>query len=148
MNLASMRYELEKMAEGISSVEALQAVKKLRDLEANKPKPDEIARGALAGGVAGTASTLARGIVTGDLAKGVGNAVRGSTNLRGALWNMGKGVAKGVGGSLVGSAAFGATLPFARRFLDQEAEKAKLKNYLGQGRSSRTLQTVKETLGV
>lgn len=142
----AMRDELFKIAE-ISTREAVESLKKLKELEEAKPDPSAIARGALAGGLAGTASTAARGITTGDIFKGVGKALKEPTVARKAGKILG-GAAKGVGGALAGSAAFGATLPFARRYLDREAEKAKLRDYLGVSSRGKVRREVAKTLGV
>lgn len=147
MMYASMRDELSKIASTVSSKDAVEALGRLRDLESSKPKPSEIARGALAGGVAGTASSLARGLVSGGVRQSVGDALKAPTAV-GKVGRLAGSALQGLGTSMAGSAAFGATLPFVRRRLDQEAEKAKLREYLGVASGGKIRREAKKVLGV
>ena len=137
----------KEAGDDVSRTEALGALRRLRKLEHTKPEAGEIARGALAGGVAGTASSLARGVVSGSLRSGVAEAMKAPT-ARGKASKLVGGAAKGIGSSMAGSAAFGSTLPFVRRQLDRGAEKAKLRDYLGNSRGGKVRREVRKTLGV
>jgi len=147
MMYEAMLDELIKIADDVSTFEAVRAIKRLKKIEKNKPTAAEIGRGALAGTAAGTTAAVARGLVTGDVVRGVGKAMRSPT-LKGKAWNLGKSAVKGLGATAAGSAAFGATLPAARRYLDTESEKATLRDYLGDSRGGSTRRRVKRVLGV
>lgn len=143
----SMRQELEKIAEGTSTAEAVEALRRLKELEANKPSASQIARGAVAGTAAGLAAQVAREGVSGGLKKGIGEALKAPT-VKGKLWGLGKGALTNLGATAAGSAAFGATLPMARQYLDSGAEKARLREYLGTSKRGRTRREVAKVLGV
>ena len=148
MMFEAMADELMKIAaEGVSAYEAVKAINRLKKIEKNKPTGGEIARGALAGTAAGTTAMAARAAVSGEMAKGIRGALQAPT-IGGKLLNLGRGALKGVGTTAAGSAAFGATLPAARRYLDTEAEKATLREYLGTSKGGKARQRVKRVLGV
>jgi hypothetical protein len=125
----------------------MSALKKLRELEAQKPSAGQVARGALAGGVAGMAASSARGLVSGGIKSSITDALQAPT-AAGKVGRLAGGAVKGLGSAMAGSAAFGSTMPFVRGYLDREAEKATLKQYLGSGEGGRARQQIKRTLGV
>ena len=148
MMYKSMLDELLKIASSdVSTSQALKSLERLKQIEDNKPTGGEIARGALAGTAAGTAALTARSLVTGGLVKGVRAAMTAPTT-GGKLVGLGKGALEGLGSTAAGSAAFGATLPAARRYLDTEAEKATLRGYLGTSKKGRLRGKVTRVLGV
>ena len=121
---------LEKLADGISSQQAEDALRRLRDLESSKPSKDQLLRGAGLGAVAGpTAGALGRLIAGGP---------------KRTLANVGRDIAS----QAVTGAVYGGGLPFARHKLDAEAEKRKLKEYLGYKPKGQLGQRIEKTLGV
>lgn len=146
--------ELTKIADNVSSQEAIAAVKRLRELDANKPTADQLARGALTGALVGPAAALANRAVSGELGKGISSGVSQAMSAPtrgGKALGLGKalvGGIRGLGGAAAGSAVVGAGLPSVRRHFDQEAEKAKLRDYLGQSRGGHVRTSVKKALGV
>lgn len=146
MMYEAMRDELEKIAD-VSHYEAASAMRRLRQIEREKPGGDEVARGAIAGSAAGVASRAAGGLMSGDIVKGTREALKAPT-VAGKIGKLGLGALRGAGSSMAGSAAFGTTLPFVRRHLDREAEKAKLEDYLGTSKGGTTRRKAKRMLGV
>jgi len=146
MNFNSFSDEFLKLS-AVTREEAEASLKRLKTLEETKPTAGQIARGALAGGVAGTASQLAKGLVTGDLKRGIATAMEQPT-ARGKMNALAVSALKNVGGTLAGSAALGSTLPTLRGHLDREAEKEKLREFLGQKADSRAHRKVKKVLGL
>lgn len=147
MMYQAMSDELLKIAQEVTAYEATRALNKLRELEAKKPTGSEIARGALAGGTAGTVASLARSAVSGGLAKSVREAMQAPT-IVGKAGRLTSSALSGAGQSMAGSAAFGSTLPFVRGYLDREAEKAKLREYLGVAKGGKVRRKAKRVLGV
>ncbi len=157
-----MCYEMIKAAaaeggEEVSDEEALQALRRLRKLEATKPKPEELARGAIAGSIVGTGAGLASTALAPGGLRNLTSGFKG-TFARGAK-GVPVGLAKGmlhagraIAAPAAGSAVFGAGLPVARSHLDREAEKQKLRQYLGEdqegGHLSQARRAITQKLGV
>ena len=144
---ASMRHELQKLAATTSAAEAAAALQRLHELEGKRPTSSQVARGAVAGTVAGLAGQLAGGAIKGDLKRGLVEAMQAPT-LGGKLLNVGKGALTNAGATAARSAAFGATLPLVRQYLDTGSEKAKVHEYLGSGKKGRVRTEVTKVLGV
>lgn len=146
-----MREELEKLcAREVSRGDAVSALAKLKELENTRPTPEQVTRGAVAGGLTGIIAKGAGGLVSGDVAKGLASGLK-APGVGGKLVGAGKALGRGLHGSAAAaasSAAFGASLPVIRSHLDREAEKNKLRTYLGQGGGGRVQQTSKKYLGI
>lgn len=148
MNYRSMTDELKKIANAeVTSDQALAAVERLRQLDRERPSPSQLARGALAGSVAGTAAMAARSLVDGKMVGGVRRAMTQPT-LGGKLKSMGLDALQNTGAVTAGSAVSGALLPMVSRKLDSTAEKAKLEQYLGTNQRGRARTHLAKTLGV
>lgn len=154
-----MCYEMLKTAardDGeVSTVEAVQALKRLRKLEATKPKPEELARGAIAGGIVGTGAGLASTALSPGGLSNLASGFKGtfSRGVKGVPTSLAKGAlhaGRAILAPAAGSAVFGAGLPVVRSHLDREAEKEKLRQYLGdeQGKRSKMRKTITRRLGV
>jgi hypothetical protein len=130
--------------------DANEALQKLKALEETKPTPAEVSRAAIAGAGVGSLSAAANSLVSGGGAKALREGIGEVRKLHGlpvaakltrgqALRGIGTGlktVARNQAGAAAGSAVFGATLPFAKRYLDRRAETGKIREYLeGQPRS-------------
>lgn len=164
---SSMRDELLKIAEGeVTSQEAAAAYKRLKKLEETQPTVGELGRGALAGAAVGTgAGLVSKAISPGALldaetgargTSGLGELAEGFRGLRGAKLKkapaiIGRGImhaARLIAAPAAGSAVFGAGLPIARGYLDREAEKETLEQYLDASRRSRLSGQIRRHLGV
>lgn len=146
MNFDSFSDEFLKLS-AVTREEAEASLKRLKTLQETKPTAGQIARGALAGSVAGTASQVAKGLVTGDVKRGIVHVLEQPTT-RGKAKALAAGALKNFGGTLAGSAALGSTLPVIRGHLDREAEKEKLREFLGQETNSPAHRKVKKVLGL
>lgn len=127
-----MLEELTKVAASaeLTSRDAQDAMRRLRDLEASKPTAGQLLRGAGVGAVAGpVASAVSRGIT--------GGAKRGVV-----------GAAREIAGQAASGAIFGGGIPYARHHLETGVERQKLKEYLGQKPSTRLRGRITKTLGV
>jgi hypothetical protein len=165
---AAMADELCKVAEGVSGVEAADALKRLQKLEESKPTGGEMARNALAGGMVGPVMTTASGLIAGkqpfqealerfhEMAKreqfAVPKGLRSSLSdprfrkevLQRGLARTGRGMlAAGASGAILGS-----LMPVIRTKLHESAEKEKLRDYLGTSSRGRLRSQVKQQLGV
>lgn len=142
--------EFLKLA-AVTPEEAAAAYQKLQKLESQTPTAAELGRGALAGSAVGILSTGASNLASGNLKRGVQNALKEKT-WGGRLKAMGRSALQAGAGSAAGSATFGAALPLIRRRLDRNAEIAKLKEFVGQepgeGRISQARHAVAKNLGV
>lgn len=151
MTYKYMREELSKLcAEDVTRGDAVAALSKLRKLEREKPTAEELTRGGVAGGLTGVLARGASGLASGDVAKGLGGALR-QKGVGGKALGLGKALGKGLhssASSAAGSATFGAGLPTIRRHLDREAEKDKLRGYLGEARGGKVRSRAKKYLGV
>lgn len=127
-----IRFEamLEKLADGISTQQAEDALRRLRDLESSKLTKGQLVRGAGLGAVAGPAVGALGRLISGGPKR--------------TLTNVGRDVAS----QAVTGAAMGGGLPFVRHKLDAEAETRKLKEYLGYKPKSQLGQRIEKTLGV
>lgn len=147
----AMANEFAKIAnEGISAEEAAVALKRLRKLEASAPTKGELARNAMAGMMVMPVMTNVSGLISGRhplqdaLSKKtlLGKPVKGA--LERGLKLTGRGMlAAGVSGSILG-----AGMPVIRQKLHTEAEKQKLREFLGKSRHGRLRGKVKKELGV
>jgi hypothetical protein len=158
-----MRDELIKISVDTTSPEAMKALAKLKELEEEKPTAGDIGRGALTGAAVGPGAYLAAAPLTEDSA--VGKAIKA---VRGAAADAGpghssvragkilgnkavrkglKGAGMGLGAAAVSGAAYGLGLPLLRRKLDVGAEKANLRESLGQ-EGGGVRRNVTKTLGV
>lgn len=147
----SMLEELTKLCAGeVTEGEARAALGRLQKLEAEKPTASQLTRGAAAGAIAAPGVTLIREAVGGGLGKGISEAWK-RPGVGGKLTGLGIGAAKGLRASAAASAgtaaAFGG-IPVIRNYLDREAEKEKLRNYLGVSQRGRFGRTVKKYVGV
>jgi hypothetical protein len=146
-----MLEELTKLcASDVSRAEALEAQAHLKRLEEEKPAPEEITRGTVAGGLVGLASNIARSTVKGDLPRAISNAVHTPT-VKGKALALGKSLATGLHDSAAataGSATFGALMPHVRGHLEREAEKDKIRQYLGTAEGGEVRRKSKKYLGI
>jgi len=144
--------ELVMKAAETTYEDAAKALQRLRELESSKPTVGEISRGALAGAAGGTAASIVNQLVSGGAQKAFQTAMKErKPGWAGMAKGMGSGaltVGRNLTGAAAGSAAFGTTLPFVRRGLDEKAEASRLKEYLGQNQSSRLRRGASEYLGV
>lgn len=151
MMYQSMRDELEKIAQDeVTRGEAVQALSRLQKLERKKLKGEELARGALTGAIVGPTAATAAKMVSGDMGGAIRDALKAKGKGAKAL-ALGKAALKGVrglGGAAASGAVFGAGLPVVRRHLDTEAEKEKLRQYLGTSKRGKLHRQVKRRLGV
>ena len=124
---------------------------RLRKLEKQKVTPEQLTRGALAGGVTGTLARTVNTVATGALPGAVADAVRAPGGLKGKSKALGKSVLTGLresGGAAAGGATYGAALPSIKGHLDREAEKSKLREYVGESRGGAVRNKAKKYLGV
>lgn len=126
----AMLEELVKAADAVTGSEAMDAMRRLRDLEAAKPTAGHLLRGAGVGAIAGPVASAASRFVAGG-AK------------RGAL-----GAARDIAGQAASGAIYGGAIPFARHHLETGVQKQKLKEYLGHKPKGRLRGQIKKTLGV
>lgn len=147
--------ELTKLADEVSAAEAVAAMKRLRELEKEKITPGQMARSALAGGAAGITGQIVRETASGTPFKAIKGVIQENPRLAGKVLGLGKAGLKGLhgmGATALGSAALVTAAPFYRRHLHREAEKAKLKEFVGGGGDQTQLQQtrgrVKRFLGV
>ncbi len=163
MTYASMLDELIKISVDTTSPEAMKALNKLKELEEEKPTAGEIGRGALTGAVVGPGAYLAAAPLTEE--SSVGKAIKavrgaaadagpghGSVRLGKILDNKAvrkglKSTGMGLGAAAVSGAAYGLGLPLLRRKLDVGAEKASLRDSLGQ-EGGGVRRKVTRTMGV
>lgn len=143
--------ELSKMAgEDVSRSDAVQALARLKKLEDERPTPAQLSRGALAGAIVGPASLASNKLVSGGLKGALSGAAKGQ-GVKGKAVGVAKGLwggTKQLGGAAAGAATFGALMPVVRGHLDREAEKDKLRNYLGENDKSTLRRASKKYLGV
>lgn len=126
--------QLTKLADEVSSTEAVTALKRLKKLEKSKPTLGEIGRGTLVGATAGPLATLAHRAIAGPAGRaGIKALYPGVRPLLAAA---------GYGG------VFGGAMPAARHKLEREAEKQKLREFVGQSRRGKVRGTVKKYMGV
>lgn len=150
----SMCLELIKLSQGseVSEREALEAAKRLRKLDADRPTPATLARGALAGGVVGTASGLTTKAVGGSLGA-LGEGFRGtfSKGVKGVPAGIARGLlhaGRQVAAPAAGSAVFGFSLPLVSQHLQREAEMEKIRSHLGMSELKPGRSRVRQVLGV
>lgn len=153
VKLCGMKFTSEqgtvKLAE-VSREEAASALERLKTLEAKKPSAEQLTRGALTGAIVGPGALLASKLVGGGVGKGLGTALKArgagakATGLAKALW----GGTRQLGGAAASGAVFGAGLPTVRRHLDEQAEKEKLRQYLGTSKRGRLRRKASKYLGV
>jgi hypothetical protein len=153
VKLCAMKFTTEggvvKLAQ-VTTQEAAGALKRLRELERKKPTPEQLTRGALAGSIVGPAGLMASKLVGGGVGKGLAEALRAkgaggkAKGLAKALW----GGTRQLGGAAASGAVFGAGLPTARSVLDREAEKEKLRQYLGTSKRGKLRRKASKYLGV
>jgi hypothetical protein len=132
--------------------QALHAAEKLKELEEKRPTLAQLGRGATAGAIVGTGSTLANKLVSGDLvktyAKALGEAAPG---VKGKLLGLGKGtldLGRSMAGGAAGSAVFGAALPLVGGEINRRAEMARLRDYVEENPRSRLRKAVSQYTGV
>lgn len=135
----------------VSREEAEQALGRLQNLESTKPTAGELARGAAVGAAITPLATLAGRVVSGDKLLGdLAEKTEGIKNPK--LRTLGKGVAalRNLGSSAASGAFFGGAIPAVRGEVEREAERKKLRNYLGQpqpdGLARRVVDSAKESL--
>jgi hypothetical protein len=137
-DFSSFINELLKLA-GITEEDAAKAMSRLQELESTTPSAAEISRGALAGSSVGLLSSATNQLVSGRARKVMGEALKArKPGFGGLAQGIGRGaleIGKGMAGSAAGTAVVGTTLPFAKRMVDERAERAKLKAYMGEGGS-------------
>lgn len=150
MNLAAMSDELLKIAAmeaGVTEEQALASLSRLRALEETKPSRAELARGALAGSVVGGTGRILSGAVAGDLKTPTMEGLRAAAGV-GAKLKQFTPIARQLGGALIPGAMIGAALPVVKNYMGAEAEKEKLRQYLGTSELDPTRSKIKQTLGV
>lgn len=148
MMYAAFLDELQKIAEDVSAREAVGALKRLKQLERDKPTGGQLARGALTGALVGPAASAANKLVSGGLGEAASKAMKGPKHPVGKALSLGAAAARGLAAPAASGAVFGAGLPMVRRQLDQGAEKAKLREYLGVAKGGKTRREAKKVLGV
>lgn len=126
-------------APGITREEAERALTRLRKLESSKPTVDELKRGTILGAAASPVATVASRAIGGDPL--LGQRVRDATS---ALKGLSGGsklraaakipvlAARNLGASATMGAFFGGGLPAIKSEIEREAERSKLRAYLGQ----------------
>lgn len=140
---------------------ALQATERLQELAKKKPTREQLGRGAVAGAIVGTGSTLANKLVSGDLYRTYASAMRPEEELKtlgriplGAMKRvsrLGTGtlhLGRSMAGGAAGSAVFGASLPVVSGEINRRAEMNRLKEYIAGNPSSRLRRAVSEYTGV
>lgn len=139
---------------------ALQATERLQELAKKKPTREQIGRGATAGAIVGTGSTLANKLVSGDLyrtyaealhpemAKGLEKVPLGLTQRVGRVGTGTLRLGKSMAGGAAGSAVFGAALPVVSGEINRRAEMNRLKEYIADNPRSRLRRAVSEYTGV
>jgi hypothetical protein len=146
-----MLEEFVKLCAGeITQQEAAAALQRLKKLEAERPTTAQLGRGAAAGAIVAPVVTLLNKAVAGGTGKEFGKAIRAPTT-RGRVLGMGKALLGGgrqLAAASAGSAAFGATLPEVRGYLDRKAEKEKLEQYLGISQRGRLRKAISEHTGL
>jgi hypothetical protein len=159
--------ELSKIA--VSRQEAEIAYRRLKELEETKPTVGELGRGALAGATIGTLGGLVSKAIspgapiTGEGGKVVGRGISGldelvegfkglrGAKLKGAPKIVGKGLLHAgrlIAAPAAASAVFGAGLPIARGYLDREAEKETLEQYIDKSKRGKLRREIKRHMGV
>lgn len=139
---------------------ALQATERLRELAEKKPTQEQVGRGAVAGALVGTGSTLANKLVSGDLyktyaeamhpevAKGLKKVPLGLTQRVGRVGTGTLRLGKSMAGGAAGSAVFGAALPIVSGEINRRAEMNRLREYIAGNPRSRLRRAVSEYTGV
>jgi hypothetical protein len=139
---------------------ALQATERLRELAEKKPTREQVGRGAVAGALVGTGSTLANKLVSGDLyktyaeamhpevAKGLKKVPLGLTQRVGRVGTGTLRLGKSMAGGAAGSAVFGAALPIVSGEINRRAEMNRLREYIAGNPRSRLRRAVSEYTGV
>ncbi len=149
MMLAAMSDELLKIAEEeITAQEAVQAMKRLRKLEREKPTGGQLARGALTGALVGPAAATASKLVGGGMGEAARKAMSKSKHPVGKALALGSAAVRGLAAPAASGAVFGAGLPIVRGELERGSEKAKLREYLGVARGGKVRRKAKRVLGV
>lgn len=132
---------LEKMAKPLRYEDAAEAAQRLEALEASKPTPAEIGRGAIAGAAAGTLGGITTSLIGGGAAQDFGKALKDAKpGWRGKVTALGKGaltMGKHIGAGAAGTAAAVTAMPLIKRKLEQEAEKGRLRQYLDEHEHSK-----------
>jgi len=123
----------EKLASEVTTPEAVKAYKRLKKLEEGKPRAGEIGRGAAVGAVTVPIATLAHRAISGPKAR-----------IPNRLW---PGVRPMLASAGYGS-VFGGVMPAARQKLEREAEKQKLREYLGTHKRGKLRRKIKRTVGI
>jgi len=117
--------------EGISTQQAQDALRRLRDLEDSKPTAGQLLRGAGVGAIAGPVAAGVSRVISGGVKRGLA------------------GTARDIAGQAASGAIYGGAIPFARHHLESGVEKKKLKGYLDtHDRQNRLQGQIKKTLGV
>lgn len=131
--LSEMNMLPEKVAESghTSREDAEAALKRLRRLERSEPTADQLMRGAAVGAVAGPAIGMTSRLIEGGL-KGKG------------LLGTGRAVA----GQATSGALLSGVVPYVRYKLDLEAEKEKIRDYLGTSSKGKLRGQIKKRTGL
>jgi hypothetical protein len=134
-----MCYEMLKLAAeepDVTSEEAMDAARQLRRLHKSKQTKGQLLRGAVSG--AAILPVFAQGA----------NIIKGKVpHLPSGGLNYNK-LGREVAGDALRGAAIGSLLPMARQHMNTEAEKEKLKRYLGTSEVGPTRSKVRRVLGV
>lgn len=141
-NLSALTHpQLTKLADEVSSAEAVTAMKRLKKLEASKPTAGEIGRGALVGSTLVPMASLVSRAIQGPMGRAGGKILASG----GRAWWPGVRpllASSGYGG------VFSGLVPAARHKLERGAEKQKLKEFVGSNKRGKVRGTVKKYLGV
>jgi hypothetical protein len=171
-DLTKLQSAFFKLSQDVTRGEAEDALRRLRKLEREAPTSGELSRNALAGAAVMPAVTTASSLVAGNqplqesikeyreakkALKAAPPGPQGKTvamkpgapstlgkAVKRGLWRSGRGMA----GAALSGAVLGAGLPVARGYLHREAEKEKLREYLGVSKRGKLRRRVKKQLGV
>jgi len=129
----------EKLASEVTTPEAAKAYKRLKKLEAGKPRAGEIGRGAAVGALTVPIATLAHRAISGPKGR-VPSTLKNTAALFPGIRPM---LASAGYGSV-----FGGVMPAARQKLEREVEKQKLRDYLGTSKRGKLRSKIKKTVGI
>lgn len=152
--LQSIFHGFFKLAQSVSRMEAEDALRRLRKLERDAPTAGELSRNALAGAAVMPVMGTVSGLVSGkqplqEQLRLFREGAATAAPTRRAAWKKGiSGTGRGMLASAVSGVALGAGMPLVRGYLHREAEKEKLRDYLGVSKRGKLRGKVKKQLGV
>jgi hypothetical protein len=153
-SMNKMQSAFLKFASDVTYTEASTALQKLKKLEAENPTKGELARNAMAGAAVMPVMGTVSGLVSGkqplvEALRNYREGLPGAGATRSAAWKKGlSGTGRGMAASAVSGMALGAGMPLVRGYLHREAEKEKLRQYLGEKKRGKLRNKIKRTVGL